>query len=177
MPRPRLQVTGLREVQAELDAIERRLGDVGPALTAVGQATLERAARAFREQTSPDDGRAWAPLAASTLAISPERRGAPILNATGDLLRSLTFSVAGGKLTFGALSPAARVAQFGKQKVRTLFGHRVARPRRKRGGPPPPPGPGRVPARPYLPLDPAGVHWVTMRALIRDWLITGETRR
>lgn len=59
--------SGLAEIENELSAIRKRLGDIKPLLNEVSRIYYESTMRRFRSHTSPD-GQSWKPLKPWTIA-------------------------------------------------------------------------------------------------------------
>ena len=122
-----------REVRRALNRLLRAAKDLSPAMREISAHLVDSSEQALEAQASPA-GTPWAPLAKGTEA-ERRRKGygaaAPILERSGDLIRSIvaahdeTSATAGTNLAYAALQ------QFG-------------------GKPGMSPGPAAVPARPFL---------------------------
>lgn len=128
-----VDLRGERPLQAALQHISRRLGDLSPLTLAVATALYEQNRLNFPRQRDPW-GNPWKPLSPATLKQRRQgrssRAGAQILRDTGRLMNSLGVSPQGENALFGTVVDYADIHQFGQ---------------------------GRVPARPFLPLTLGGV--------------------
>lgn len=167
----RVSVTGMAEVQAQIDGLKSRLRDMSPVLDVVVADTAALIDDAFNAQASPS-GVQWAPRTPASLQIRTRRRGDPgrTLIDTGRLRSSVAVSRGPTTLRFGTNVAYGGVHQLGGS-VR-VFG---------RGSP------KQVPARPFLPVEsqgggrfglmttgPAGAHWTQVRRMVVEYLRTGR---
>lgn len=166
----RVSVTGMAEIQAQIDGLKSRLRDMSPVLDVVVADTAALIDDAFDAQSSPS-GVQWAPRTAASLQIRARRRGSPgrTLIDTGRLRSSIAVERGPTTLRFGTNVAYGAVHQLGGN-VR-VFG---------RGSP------KSVPARPFLPVDgsagrfglmttgPAGAHWASVRRMVAEYLRTGR---
>ncbi len=138
-----VNVVDLEEVQAFLSALAERIAHIRPALSEIGQIVQNVTEESFDSGVSPW-GEVWLPLAPSTLRRKGVEAGAPmstgkLLYETGRMRESLYRSVDpdGRGVTIGLNAKSAdgypypAVHQFGTED-------------------------GRIPARPFLPVDAAG---------------------
>lgn len=134
------------EVQSTLNVLIRRAQDQTELMRQVSDIFADATDNAFASESDPSTGIAWDPLSAVTLALRPERKGAPILNASGAFGLMGSISTDHGKdfAEIGTNRVYAPTHQFGAQKGE--FGTS------SRGGPIPW---GDIPARPYLGISPA----------------------
>lgn len=134
------------EVQSALNVLIRRAQDQTELMRQVSAIFEDATAGAFASESDPSTGIAWDPLSAVTLALRPERMGAPILNATGSagLLGSISTDHGKDYAEIGTNRIYAPTHQFGARQGE--FGTS------SRGGPIPW---GDIPARPYLGISPA----------------------
>lgn len=77
--------TGVQDVLRELQA---RLGNLRPAMEAIGQELESRVSGRFETETDPN-GHPWAPWAPATVASYPDDGNRRILDRYGDMLGSL----------------------------------------------------------------------------------------
>lgn len=143
-------------VQTLLQALQKRLGNLQPALAALGEDLTVRVHRRFDSSTGPD-GTPWAPNAQSTLdtfagglskshfkksgdlnkkgsaAIASKK---PLIGPTKDLSRQIGYTASTGSLTLFSSPVYAGIQQFGGQAGR---GHKVT-----------------IPARPFMPIKADG---------------------
>jgi phage gpG-like protein len=146
-----------RQVQAALEQLAQRMGNVNPVLRAVGEDIISRTKHRFDISTSPD-GAPWQPNSPVTLALfqggfgkslfkkSGGRNKAgqakpankkPLIGESQDLSRQFSVMVSDGVLTVGStVQNYAAIQQFGGQAGR---GHKVT-----------------ISARPFLPVRPDG---------------------
>lgn len=158
-----------REVLDALQALTKRMGNLKPALQAIGDDITERTKRRFETSTGPD-GTAWAPNSDATLGIyslrlgqshrkkdgSLNKRGQarlagkkPLID-TGELRRQIVPFASNSVLTVTATPAYAAIHQFGGQAGRGL---KV-----------------KIPARPFLPIKSNGDLYPQEQALILDTL-------
>ncbi len=135
-----------QEVQNALNELIRRAQDQTELMRQVSVVFEEATAGAFASESDPSTGTAWDPLSAVTLALRPERMGAPILNATGSAGLVGSISTDHGKdfAEIGTNRVYAPTHQFGARQGE--FGTS------SRGGPIPW---GNIPARPFLGISPS----------------------
>lgn len=157
-----LSTSGLLEVIDEIRALEARVRDLSPVLTVAAQDTKTLIDDSFRRSRSPD-GSTWSPLAPST--VKRRRQGprtrarkATILVDTTTLRNSIYSTDEQMSLVFGTNTPYAVYHQFGN---------------------------GRM-LRPFMPIDgsvtsyqlmtggPAGRHWRDVRAMVIEYIRTGQ---
>ena len=140
-------------VNAQLQALSRKLGNVEPALTVAAEGLLERTKRRFETSTAPD-GTTWKENAPATLGIlerslgkSYKRKNGGLnkrgraklgnkkpLVQSGDLKRQITAKASGNSIVMQATMIHAAIQHFGGQAGR---GRKV-----------------KIPSRPFMPLDP-----------------------
>ena len=125
-----------REVQRGLNRLLRAAEDLSPAMREIAGHLVDAAEGSLERQESPA-GAPWQPLAEGTRA---ERRrkgygaGRPILERSGDLIRSVVGEHDAGSAAAGTNLVYAAIHQFGGEAGM-------------------PPGPAAVPARPFLGVD------------------------
>jgi phage virion morphogenesis protein len=146
------------KLQARLTGLRSKISDMTPAYATIGRVLVNRIRFCFRNSTSPW-GTPWAPLR--------YRKGRPLID-TGRLRRSIVFKATKGAVEIGTNVKYARVHQFGaklksrdqvlafgpggkfqsrKQSRKAFYVVNVAFARV---------GEGYIPARPYMPVTPAG---------------------
>lgn len=135
-----------QEVQNALNELIARAQDSTDLMRQVAGVMADATDSAFASESDPSTGIAWDPLSAVTLALRPERMGAPILNATGSagLLGSISTDYGKDYAEIGTNRVYAPTHQFGARQGE--FGASA------RGGPIPW---GDIPARPFLGISPA----------------------
>lgn len=182
MPAPgvsvEIKVTGAEEIGAALRRLQDRAGNLAPALRAIGVSLVTSTHHRFERQSGPD-GKAWKPLAGSTLmgragkkavrergkiggveyvklTAKAEKRvaGAKILRRDGRLFQSITHMVLGDRLLVGTNVAYAAIHQLGGDAGR---GRKV-----------------KIPARPYLGIDAADR--AEILATVEDYLAGGLPR-
>lgn len=156
-------------VNAQLQALSRKLGNMEPALTVAAEGLLERTKRRFETSTAPD-GTQWKENAPATLGILARNMGKSYkrknglpnskgraklgnkkpLYQSGDLKRQITAKASGNSIVMQATMIYAAIQHYGGQAGR----------RRK----------VKIPSRPFMPLDPAtnDLYSVERDAVIRD---------
>lgn len=147
-------------VKAELQALQRRVGDLSPVMERIGQALAESTKRHIEAGTDWR-GQPFAPNKPSTLK---KKKGSRPLIDTGTLLHNrIHHSADAHSATVGVGGVQAAVMQFGQKKGASGMS--------KRGRPIPW---GDIPARPYLPIaadagiEPEAVTLVM--AALRAWV-------
>ena len=156
------RTTGLVEAMDELEAITARIRDLSPVLTVAAQDTKTLIDDSFRRSRGPD-GKLWKELLPSTVKRRRQGRNrgarkATILVDTGILRNSMYSTSDKSSLTMGTNTPYAVYHQFGN---------------------------GRM-LRPFMPIDgsvtsyqlmtggPAGRHWRDVRAMVIEYIRTGQ---
>lgn len=143
-------------VRAVLQDLQRRLGNLTPAMAQIGEALAEGSKQRI-EQGRDWRGQPFAPNKPSTLA---RKKGARPLIDTGTLLHNRIHSSANASsATVGAGGVQAAVMQFGQKKGASGAG--------RRGRPIPW---GDIPPRPFLPISPGGDLEPKARDLVLDIL-------
>lgn len=133
-----------QQVQRALDELINRAEDPSPAMRAIAGVLEDASEEAFRSESDPATGIAWAPLSeATTLALRPERQGGSILQDRGLLAASIVSDYGRDYAEVGSNRVYAPTHQFGAEQGE--FGTT------KRGGPIPW---GDIPARPFLGIGP-----------------------
>jgi phage gpG-like protein len=185
----RISMSGVGDVQAELDAMADRLRDLRPVMQIAAQDTVTLTDQSFEDQTSPS-GDGWAEHSPTTVALRMKRRNQTgprkrrprgqraqeqrlpdvrKLLDTGRLRQSMTGTAGRTGFSFGSNVIYAGAQQFGNPENR-LFGKKRA----------------PIPARPFMPIvaegsrfalmttGSAGQHWSRVRALVSHYIRTGE---
>lgn len=166
----------LREVIAEFDEIEDRVGDLTPVLKKIGVYMVQRAKKRFA-----DSGPGWPPLSPATIAR--RRGGSPKpLWDTGRLLSSIGILTSDRKeVKVGTNVIYAAVQQFGAKKgafgekdvkvrahTRNYKGRKITvREHTRRQRLPW----GDIPARPFLVIEGADISII--ENILRDYLLRG----
>lgn len=140
------------EVAAALARARERLADLTPLMEDIGRALGNLTEDAIQAERSPF-GPAWRPLTPDyVLRPRPHGRGgdaSPMLQLTGGLAASITHGGDANTAWVRASKRYAAIHQFG-------------------GLPSMRPGPAAIPARPYLPIDPAGNLAPAARDMVLD---------
>jgi phage virion morphogenesis protein len=145
-----------QEIQTLLNRLAEKLGDLRPALQAIGDEIVERAKARFAVSQGPD-GTPWKENAPSTLAAWMGKGGKnlrkksgawnaaglrrltskrPLIGESGDLRRQIGAVATASEVTVRASTVYAAIHQFGGKAGR---GHKVT-----------------IPARPFLPVHADG---------------------
>ncbi|MCH9836404.1 phage virion morphogenesis protein [bacterium] len=150
-------------IRAETDAMRKRLRDLSPVMEGRAQAFQAMTKRdVFNAEQSPL-GEAWQPLAQAT--VDAKRKGsAKILTDTGALQNAIASRATSGGIMVGI---SGAPATYGPT-------HQFGRPQ----------GRGKIPARPFLPIDEAGIVVSTSGPMktfmsrtlqrVRDFIMTGQ---
>ena len=126
------------ETQKLLAELQRRTGNIQPAMEGIGQILVSNTQQRFVDQVDPD-GLPWKELSAATLARRRKAgSGAQILRDTERLASSITYNT-GGTVELGTNVVYAGTHQYGAKKG--SYG------RTRKGGPIPW---GDIPARPFF---------------------------
>lgn len=156
------RTTGLVEAMDELEAITARLRDLSPVLAVAAQDTKTLIDDSFRRSRSPD-GSPWLPLLPST--VKRRRQGprtrarkATILVDTGILRNSMYSTSDKSSLTMGTNTPYAVYHQFGNANMLRPFM----------------PIEGSVTSYQLMTGGPAGRHWRDVRAMVIEYIRTGQ---
>lgn len=131
-----------REARQALERLQRKIGDLTPAMHDIGQELVKNMQDRIRDGRDAD-GWPFAPNSPATLAR--KRGGKPLIDRANFVANRLHYAAAKDAVEVGASAIQAAVLQFGAKKGE--FG------RGRRGAPIPW---GDIPARPYLPLTSAG---------------------
>lgn len=127
-----LKSTGFEAIAAYLDGVSHRLGDLSPAMHAIGESILEDIHRGFANAGEPN-GRPWAALTAETWA---RKRTQTPMRESGELLASIQAHSTGTTATVGTPLDYGGYHQTGYRHGRSEK---------------------RVPARPIVGLGPSGL--------------------
>ena len=138
-----------RDIQRELQRLERKAGNLNPCLKNIGQYLVESTQGRFTKEVDPA-GVKWAALRASTKA---RKKHSKILTEKGGLRASVIYAVRNNGLRVGTNKPYGATHQFGRDKmpehkrtVTTAFGKKLKFPvwaQVKSYDP-------KIPARPFL---------------------------
>jgi len=142
-----------REVMDALQRLQRRVGDLTPAMEDIGELLIETTKQRFATSTAPD-GRRWAPNSPATILSYLQgksgafgkrdgrltKKGAklaankkPLIGETKSLSTQINYRADRASVEIGSLMPYAAIHQFGGQAGR---GKKVT-----------------IPARPFLGLS------------------------
>ncbi len=155
------------EIRAALQRLQRRTGDLSPALKAIGEHLLRATEEHFRTESDPD-GRPWKPLQVRSYHLGYRKRGKrthtkrgaltaafqrylarrKILTDTHELRGSIRYQVGATSLRIGTNKPYGAIHQLGGKAGR---GRKV-----------------QIPARPYLGIGAADKREIM--DIIRDHL-------
>lgn len=159
-----------QQVLDVLQKLTQRMGNLKPALQALGDDMAERTKQRFDSQTAPD-GSAWKPLSPVTLGLfagglgksyrkkdgNLNKRGHQavagkriLIGESGDLSRQIFAKADPNSLTLSASPVYAAIHQFGGQAGRGL---KV-----------------KIPARPFMPVDASGQLDPTEQRFVLDTL-------
>lgn len=105
-----------RAFRAYWAQLQERLGDLSPALAAIGQEMESRISGRFETQTDPR-GVAWAPWAKSTLDSYPADENRHLLDRYGDLLASLNWRADASSVTVVFGQPYAAYHEWGTRRM------------------------------------------------------------
>ncbi len=146
----------------ELEAITARIRDLSPVLTVAAQDTKTLISDSFRESRSPG-GRLWKGLEPSTIkrrrqGPNTRARKATILIDTGVLKNSIYSTSDKSGLTMGTNVPYAVYHQFGNGGMLRPFM----------------PITGSVTSYQLMTGGPAGRHWRDVRAMVIEYIRTGQ---
>ena len=101
------------ETQKLLSELQKRTGNIKPAMEGIGQILVSNTQQRFVDQVDPDD-LPWKELSAVTLARRRKAgSGAQILRDTGRLASGITYKVVGGTVELGTNVVYAGTHQFG----------------------------------------------------------------
>ena len=156
------RTTGLVEAMDELEAIAARIRDLSPVLTVAARDTKTLIDDSFRRSRSPDGSR-WERLAPSTVkrrrqGRNREARKATILVDTDVLRKSMYSTSDKSSLTMGTITPYAVYHQFGNGRMLRPFM----------------PIEGSVTSYQLMTGGPAGRHWRDVRAMVIEYIRTGQ---
>lgn len=156
------RTTGLREAMDEFEAITARIRDLSPVLTVAAQDTKTLIDDSFRRSRSPD-GSTWSPLAPSTIRRRRQgprtrARKATTLVDTGVLKNSMYSTSDKSSMTLGTNTPYAVYHQFGNGRMLRPFM----------------PIEGSVTSYQLMTGGPAGRHWRDVRAMVIEYIRTGQ---
>lgn len=146
----------------ELEAIAARIRDLSPVLIVAAQDTKTLISDSFRRSRSPD-GSPWTPLAPSTVkrrrqGPNTRARKATILVDTEVLKKSIYSTSDKSGLTMGTITPYAVYHQFGTGRMLRPFM----------------PITGSVTSYQLMTGGPAGRHWRDVRAMVIEYIRTGQ---
>ena len=118
------------EVRQALERLQRRVGDLTPAMEDIGELLIETTKERFKTSTAPDGGR-WAPNKPSTLARKKSNR--PLIGETKSLSTQFSYRAGRASVEIGSPMLYAAIHQLGGQAGR---GRKVT-----------------IPARPFMGLS------------------------
>ena len=160
-----------QQVLDVLQKLQQRMGNLQPALAALGEDMAARVKRRFDTSTAPD-GSAWKPLSQVTLdgyvgsfgkshfkkSGDLSKSGAaklasrkPLVGESGDLSRQMGYTATAGSLTLFSSPVYAAIHQFGGQAGRGL---KVT-----------------IPARPFMPVEADGTLYPDEQRLVLEALL------
>jgi phage gpG-like protein len=156
------RTTGLAEAMDELEAITARIRDLSPVLIVAARDTQTLISDSFRKSRSPE-GRLWKGLEPSTVkrrrqGPNTRARKATILVDTGVLKDSIYSTSDKSGLTMGTNVPYAVYHQFGNGGMLRPFM----------------PITGSVTSYQLMTGGPAGRHWRDVRAMVIEYIRTGQ---
>lgn len=146
----------------ELEAITARLRDLSPVLIVAAQETKTLISNSFRRSRSPD-GSPWSTLKPSTVKRRRQGRNrgarkATILVDTGILKESIYSTSDKSSMTMGTNTPYAVYHQSGNGRMLRPFM----------------PIEGSVTSYQLMTGGPAGRHWRDVRAMVIEYIRTGQ---
>lgn len=162
-----------QEVTSSLEMLAARLNDLEPVLRGIGEDQLDRIKQRFATATGPD-GVKWKSNSQATLMRYITSRGGfskktgkitakgrtlaaskrPLQGHSNDLARQIFYEASSSRLVIGSSMVYAAMQQYGGNKAQ--FPHLW----------------GDIPARPFLPVTPAGQLYAQDMAYIIDRLRT-----
>lgn len=149
-----VEIRGLRETIADLEAVEGRIEDLEPVLLVMAEDLKTLIDDSFENSVSPS-GRPWEPLKPATIAQRRANSDKPLVD-TGRLRNSISATAESRSIVFGTNVVYGGTHQFGR---------------------------GPIPARPYLPVTPsqqfmnqgpADVWLQELREAVRRYVVDGE---
>lgn len=99
-----------------LAKIQRRLGDLSPAMEGIGQEMAGRVSGRFETQTDPS-GTPWAQWAPSTVASYPADGNGAVLDRYGDMLDKLSHQADKTSVRIGFGTPYATYHEWGTKTM------------------------------------------------------------
>ncbi len=99
-----------------LNQIAKKVGDMSPAFSAIGQELENRVRGRFETQSDPS-GNAWAAWKPSTVERYPENGNHRVLDRYGDMLASLTHTSGETFATIGFGDPKAAYHEWGTKHM------------------------------------------------------------
>ncbi len=145
-----------QQVLAVLQKLQKRLGNLQPALQALGDDMVERTKQRFDSQTAPD-GTPWAPLSTTTLGLFAGGLGKSYRKKDGSLNKRGSQALAGKRILIGESGDLSRqIFSKADASSMTLWASPVYAAMHQFGGITASDSmiPGkRIPARLFMPLD------------------------
>jgi phage virion morphogenesis protein len=103
-------------VQDVLGSLLRRMGDLRPAMAAIGQEVESRVSARFETESDPL-GSPWAPWAPATVESYPKDGNRRILDRYSDMLNSLNHQADASSVWIGFGSPVAAYHEWGTEHM------------------------------------------------------------
>lgn len=162
-----------QQVLDVLQKLQKRLGNLQPALQAIGDDMMDRTKQRFASQTAPD-GTPWAPLSATTMSLVAGGLGKSHRKKDGSLNKRGAQALAGKRILVGESKDLSRqiFATADKSSMRLQsspayaamhqFGGVTASNSMIPGK--------RIPARPFIPVDSKGSLDPTEQRMVLDTL-------
>lgn len=148
-----------QQVLDVLAKLTQRMGNLQPALQALGDDMVERTKQRFDSQTAPD-GTPWAPLSATTLGLFAGGLGKSYRKKDGSLNKRGGQALAGKRILIGESGDLSRqIFSEADASSMTMWSSPVYAAMHQFGGITAPNSmiPGkRIPARPFMPVDAGG---------------------
>lgn len=161
-----------REVLEALQTLTKRIGNLKPALQAIGDEITERTKRRFETSTGPD-GTPWAPNSDATLGIYSLRLGQIHRKKDGSLNKKGQTRMAGKHPLIYTGELRRQIVPLATNSVLTVTATPAYAAMQQFGGTTSPLSmiPGKtIPARPFLPITPNGDLYPQEQTLILDTL-------
>ena len=103
-------------IKAYLNKLQGKLGNLKPAMDAIGMRMENRVKARFETRTDPD-GKSWAPWAPATVEYYPQDGNRKLLDRYGDMLEHASHQADSTSVRIGFAEPYATFHEYGTRNM------------------------------------------------------------